>query len=146
MTSICGLERRISKNSMRACILIAKGPVAAVTEKRVAAAAAINMTNKYLTLAMLVAALHATGQKSHTAAYNADSLYKKQTISRTQIQLLFAYYTQDGDHSAITGGVGTEWLHVYSPEFTLTKTTDSVRTWRLNSGIDILTSASMDNI
>jgi hypothetical protein len=88
---------------------------------------------------MLIATLH-------TAAQRRDSTYKKQQVSRTDIEVLFSYYAQDGNHSAITGGIGTEWLHVYSPEFTLTKTTDSVRTWRLNSGIDILTSASMDNI
>src|SRR5580658_6038556 len=148
MTSICGLGRRISKNSTRACILIAKGPAAAVTEKPAAAAAAINMTNKYLTLAMLVAALHATGQKGRqdTATHRADSPYKKQMVSRTRIQVLFAYYTQDGDHSAITGGKGTEWLHVYSPEFTITHQPDSNRTLSLNGGIDIITSASMNMI
>jgi hypothetical protein len=106
------------------------------------------MTNKYLTLAMLVAALHATGQKGRqdTAAHRSNSLYKKQTVSRTQIQVLFAYYTQDGDHSAITGGIGTEWLHVYSPAFTITHQPDSNRTLSLNGGIDIITSASMNMI
>jgi hypothetical protein len=88
---------------------------------------------------MLIAVLHTAGQRP-------DSSYKKLTASRTDIQVLFSYYTQNGDHSAITGGIGTEWLHVYAPEFTVTKQTDSTHTLSLNSGVDILTSASMDNI
>jgi hypothetical protein len=120
------------------------------------------MKNKCLTLAMLVAVLQATGQpagevnttrKADSAARRADSasrrpdsLYKKQPVSRTDIQVLFGFYAQDGHHSAITGGKGTEWLRVYSPEFTITHHLDSLRALQLNGGIDIITSASMDNI
>jgi hypothetical protein len=81
-----------------------------------------------------------------TDTHLPDTSYKKRRISSTQIQVLYSYYTQDGDHSAITGGTGTEWLHVYSPEFTITHRPDSNRTFGLNAGIDIITSASMDNI
>jgi len=98
------------------------------------------MKNKYLTLAMLTAALHAAGQKP------ADSIYRKHRIARTDIQVLFSYYTQDGNHSAITGGTGTEWLHVYSPEFKLTHQPDSAHRMTLTGGVDVITSASIDNI
>ncbi|MHA4811725.1 DUF3570 domain-containing protein [Flavitalea flava] len=98
------------------------------------------MKNKYLTLALLTASICASGQKS------SDSLYKKQKISRTEIQVLFGYYTQNGNHSAITGGTGTELLHVYEPEFTLTHYPDSTHRLTLNAGVDVITSASMDNI
>ncbi|MBN9385364.1 MAG: DUF3570 domain-containing protein [Chitinophagaceae bacterium] len=98
------------------------------------------MKNKYLTLALLTTMLHAHGQQRQ------DSLYKKQRISRTDIQVLFGYYTQNGDHSAITGGRGTEQLHVYSPEFTITHHLDSARSWSLNAGVDVISSASLDNI
>lgn len=98
------------------------------------------MKNKYLTLALLTAMLQAHGQRQQ------DSIYKKQRISRTDIQVLFGYYTQNGDHSAITGGKGTEKLHVYSPEFTITRHLDSARSWSLNAGVDVISSASMDNI
>jgi len=89
---------------------------------------------------MLLSVLSASGQKP------ADSGYRKQRIARTDIQLLTSYYSQDGDHSAITGGIGTEWLHVYSADFTITHHPDSVQTYRLNMGVEVLTSASMDNI
>lgn len=59
---------------------------------------------------------------------------------------LFGYYDQDGDRSPVTGGVGTEKLHVYSPVLQLA--------WRLNEtlslsadvGIDQVSSASMGYI
>jgi len=98
------------------------------------------MKNKYLTLALLSATICASGQKAR------DSLYKKQRIARTDIQVLFGYYRQNGNHSAITGGTGTEKLQVYSPEFTLTHQPDSNHTYTLNAGIDVITSASLDNI
>src|SRR5690606_5151547 len=75
-----------------------------------------------------------------------DSLYKKQKLSETDVQLVFSYYTQDGNHSAVTGGEGTEELMVYAPEVTLTHRRDSVQTFTLNAGVDIITSASTDNI
>jgi Protein of unknown function (DUF3570) len=98
------------------------------------------MKKKYLTLALLTASLYGIGQKP------ADSVYKKQRISKTQIQVLFSYYEQDGNHSAITGGIGTEYLHVYAPEFTITQLPDSLNTFQFNGGVDVITSASMDNI
>jgi hypothetical protein len=106
------------------------------------------MKNKYLTLAMLTAVLYAHGQQTPegSSTRHPDSLYQKRKVSRTEIKVLFSYYTQDGDHSAITGGTGTEWLHVYSPEFTITHKPDSTHALQLNGGIDIITSASMDKI
>jgi len=98
------------------------------------------MKNKYLTLALLTASVYAAGQKSR------DSIYKRQRIARTDIQVLFGYYRQNGNHSAITGGTGTEKLQVYSPEFTITHQPDSNHTFSLNAGVDVITSASMDNI
>src|SRR5579872_3326125 len=105
------------------------------------------MKNKYFTLAMLSAVLPVSAQqKDGTVARKPDSTYKKQRISTQDVQVLFSYYAQDGNHSAITGGIGTEWLHVYAPEFTITHRPDSIRTFKLNGGIDVITSASMDKI
>src|SRR5579863_686792 len=117
------------------------------------------MKNKYLTLAMLTAVLYAHGQQPNAqhpprgqqppesrSGPKPDSGYKMRKVSKTEVQVLFSYYSQDGDHSAITGGIGTEWLHVYSPEFTITHHPDSTHALQLNGGIDIITSASMDKI
>lgn len=99
------------------------------------------MKKKYLLLGLMTATLGASAQKAPK-----DSLYKKQKLSETEVQLVFSYYTQDGNHSAVTGGEGTEELMVYAPEATLTHRRDSVQTFTLNAGVDIITSASTDNI
>ena len=98
------------------------------------------MKKHYLTLPLLLATLFAASQK-HPA-----TLYKKQRISQTDIQALFSYYSQQGDHSAITGGIGTEQLTVFVNELTITHIRDSVNTYELNTGVDVITSASKDNI
>ncbi len=62
------------------------------------------------------------------------------------IDFLFNYYDQDGENSAVTGGIGTEELQVLSPVILLG--------WKINDdwslaaelGLDTITSASTDNI
>lgn len=60
--------------------------------------------------------------------------------------MLFSYYTQDNNHSAVTGGIGTENLQVYAPQLSLNYIKDSVRTIHYEAGFDVITSASTDNI
>lgn len=62
------------------------------------------------------------------------------------VDILFNYYSQDGERSPVTGGIGTEDLQVVAPLL--------VVGWRLNDrwtldgalGLDSITSASTDNI
>ena len=98
------------------------------------------MKKKYLVLGLLAASLSASGQKA------SDTTYKKQRVSKTDVQVLFSYYTQQGDHSAVTGGEGTEALQVYAPDITITYQRDSVNTFHINTGVDVITSASTDKI
>lgn len=60
------------------------------------------------------------------------------------VDFLFNYYHQDGDHSPVTGGVGTEEMDVLSPVILLTWRVDE--TWTLSSdlGADGISSASVD--
>lgn len=99
------------------------------------------MKRIFIAAALLMAYLAASAQKG-----NDSTVYKKQRISRTDIQALFSYYTQDGDHSAITGGKGTEALQVFVSDITVTRQRDSITTTQLEVGIDVITSASTDNI
>ena len=57
-----------------------------------------------------------------------------------------AYYTQDNDHSAVTGGIGTEDLQVYATQLSLDHQKDSSNTFHVDAGVDIISSASTDNI
>ncbi len=67
------------------------------------------------------------------------------TPNKTEIELVYSHYIQDGDHSAVTGGEGTEELTVYGPSFTL-KNFRKKRMLLLNLGTDLITSASTDRI
>ncbi len=59
---------------------------------------------------------------------------------------LFGYYDQDGDRSPVTGGVGTEKLHVYSPVLQLAWRASESLTLSADVGIDQVSSASMGYI
>jgi hypothetical protein len=99
------------------------------------------MKRKYIVFGLLTAAsLYGFGQKG------PDSLYRPKKVSRTDIQLVYSQYIQNGNHSAITGGIGTQKLLVYSPELSVKKQIDSSHSYTVNVGLDVITSASLDNI
>jgi hypothetical protein len=64
----------------------------------------------------------------------------------TEVNFLMNYYDQDGDHSPVTGGQGTEELSNVAPSFVVHIPVDSLSSLDLNFGIDIYSSASTDNI
>ena len=57
-----------------------------------------------------------------------------------------SYYTQDNDHSAVTGGQGTEDLQVYATKVSVDHQSDSSNAFHFEAGLDVITSASTDNI
>lgn len=78
------------------------------------------------------------------------------SISQTQVKarklkeidanFLSGYYHQDGNNSAVTGGIGTEKLTDFSNVFIVNVPLDSVQSVSLMAGSDTYTSASTDNI
>lgn len=99
----------------------------------------VSMKKRYLAIGLLTASMSGFGQRS-------DSAYVKRTVSTTEIQALFSYYTQEGEHSAVTGGRGTEDLQVYSTALSIARQKDSTRSYQITAGADIISSASTDNI
>lgn len=97
------------------------------------------MKKHYIIIGLLAASLTSAGQR-------LDSAYKKQVLSKTDVQVVFSYYTQDNNHSAVTGGIGTENLQVYSPQIFIDHQRDSFNTIHIDGGVDIISSASTDNI
>lgn len=59
---------------------------------------------------------------------------------------LFGYYDQDGDHSPVTGGVGTEKAEVFSPVILLAWRVTESLSLSADVGVDQVSSASMGNI
>jgi hypothetical protein len=62
------------------------------------------------------------------------------------VDFLANYYDQDGEHSPVTGGVGTEDLQVASSAFVVKWTVNPSWTLWADLGFDHITSASTDNI
>ena len=97
------------------------------------------MKKRYLVIGLLAAAGTAFAQ-------GAEKHYKKKPLTHTDVEMVFSYYTQDNNHSAVTGGIGTEDLQVYATDLSYNYIKDSVHTIHFDIGLDVITSASTDNI
>lgn len=62
------------------------------------------------------------------------------------ISFIASYYQQDGIHSPVTGGQGTEQLSNVAPIIYVNIPLDTVRVLSASAGVDFYTSASSDNI
>jgi hypothetical protein len=62
------------------------------------------------------------------------------------VDFLFSYYDQDGEHSAVTGGTGGEDQQVLSPVILLSWAVSDDWSLRADLGVDQVTSASVDAI
>ncbi len=91
-----------------------------------------------------------------TALMNADLMAQSKSDSlvergeaqreRTTIDFLLGYYEQDGVHSAVTGGEGTEKLEDRDLKVIINIPIDSIGKLILDADINYYTSASTDNI
>lgn len=68
------------------------------------------------------------------------------TPRESKIDALLSFYGQNGKHAAVTGGKGSENLQVYSVKINGTHKTDSINTYYLSLGVDVISSASTDSI
>ena len=79
-----------------------------------------------------------------------SSQYKSRKLTFEEANLVSSYYRQDGNNSAVTGGLGTEKLNDFSNTFDVKFTKwgkkDLKHTFDLEVGIDHYTSASSDNV
>lgn len=66
--------------------------------------------------------------------------------SAVEANFLFGYYHQEGNHSAVTGGIGTESLTDRDFRFIVNIPLDSIQQLNLNGAINYYSSASTDNI
>jgi hypothetical protein len=79
-----------------------------------------------------------------------DSLYKNKKLKLDEVNFVSGYYHQDGNNSAVTGGIGTEKLTDFANtiELKLSKYDNKYRKHSLSFevGVDHYTSASSDKI
>jgi Protein of unknown function (DUF3570) len=89
-------------------------------------------------------------QTKEKAKATDTTTYQPKRLSVEEMNLVSSYYTQDGNHSAVTGGIGTEQLTDYSNTFDIKLTkignTGRKQTIHLEIGFDHYSSASSDMI
>ena len=66
--------------------------------------------------------------------------------SKIEADFLFSYYQQDGDHAAVTGGIGTEQLHDIAGLLVVNIPIDTFHALNISLGVDQYSSASTDRI
>jgi Protein of unknown function (DUF3570) len=90
------------------------------------------------------------GFSQNKSTNEQDTTYKSKTLKVEEANLVSSYYTQDGNNSAVTGGVGTEKLTDFSNTFDLKLSRydygNRKHTIGLEVGVDTYTSASSDMI
>ena len=72
------------------------------------------------------------------ATCNLFAQEKKKDLPPPELHIIYSYYMQDGNNSAVTGGTGTEELHYHGPAVVVHIPTDSLATLSINAGVDVL--------
>lgn len=72
--------------------------------------------------------------------------YIKKVLETPEVELLYSYYSQDGDNAAVTGGEGTEKLTDMTPTIIVSIPLGEDNVLTLDAGISAYTSASSSNI
>ena len=86
-------------------------------------------------------------EESAEARRESNQLWLKKTaLTNVEVNILGSYYIQDGNHSPVTGGLGTEELTDITPAVIVNIPLDSTRQLTFDGGADFITSASTDNI
>jgi len=75
-----------------------------------------------------------------------DTVFKKRVLEKTEVDFLMSYYTQDGDHAGVTGGIGTEELTDITPTFIIAVPLNDDDVLTAEVGISAYTSASSSNV
>ncbi len=67
-------------------------------------------------------------------------------LEEAEMNILFSYYDQDGNHSPVTGGTGTEALQDYTSTIIINLPLNVKNKIDITAGFDFYSSASTDNI
>lgn len=98
-------------------------------------------------LGLLFSLIHIYAQ---SFVIDSSTLYKQKALTFEEANILSSYYHQEGNHSAITGGIGTEKLSDFANVIDLKLSRYDGRgkkyTYGAEFGVDYYTSASSDKI
>ncbi len=72
--------------------------------------------------------------------------YKKRVLEATELDILGSYYTQEGNHAAVTGGIGNESLSDYATNISIAIPVNEDDVFHFDGTISYYTSASSSNL
>ncbi len=111
------------------------------------------MRKLYLHIALLylgIVTAHAQVAKPEIDRDTTKSSYQLKKLTLDEINFVSGYYHQEGNHSAVTGGIGTEKLTDFANTFDIQLSNFNKRgrhnTYLFELGVDHYTSASSDKI
>nr|WP_288932174.1 DUF3570 domain-containing protein [uncultured Allomuricauda sp.] len=79
-------------------------------------------------------------------AQQNDASYKRRVLEASEVDLLFSYYSQDGQNAAVTGGEGTEELTDATSSIVLRMPMNEDDILTVDVGLSAYTSASSSNV
>ncbi|MFT6784008.1 MAG: hypothetical protein ACJA1A_003950 [Saprospiraceae bacterium] len=77
---------------------------------------------------------------------DTTKVFKKRVLEAAEIDLLMSIYNQDGIHSAVNGGIGSEKLTDYTPTLVVSIPIGDDGVLSVDAGISAYSSASSSNI
>lgn len=99
------------------------------------------MKNK-ITLVLLFVSIFSFAQETDSTAV----VYKKRVLESTEVDFLLSYYKQDGIHSAVSGGIGSEDLTDLASNIVVAIPMNDDDILTIDVGLSAYTSASSSNI
>ena len=72
--------------------------------------------------------------------------YKKRVLDATELDILGSYYTQEGNHAAVTGGIGRESLNDFATDISIAIPVNADDVLHFDGTISYYTSASSSNL
>jgi hypothetical protein len=93
---------------------------------------------------MLVVWVMTTAAMAQTKPVTSNRRVRE--LEPAEVNILGSYYSQDGEHSPVTGGIGTEELTDVTPAVIVNVPLDTVTNMTVNFGMDFYSSASTDKI
>ena len=99
------------------------------------------MKNKLAYILVFISIFSFAQEKDSTSV-----IYKKRVLESTEIDFLVSYYKQDGIHSAVSGGIGSENLTDLASNIVVAMPMNDDDVLTIDVGISAYTSASSSNI
>lgn len=86
------------------------------------------------------------GYQSFSQDKDSTATFKKRVLEATEVDFLISYYKQDGVHSAVSGGMGSEKLTDLASNIVVSMPMSADAILTVDAGLSAYTSASSSNI